>query len=206
VQKWKKYDILNVLKEGIIMNIFITGIPRAGKTTFSRKLKEKYPKFNIMVTEAVRNGFQKAFPNLKKDFGIKSSAARNVTFPEFMGEFLYWNNYFSHISCIVDSALLTIEQIEKIKHNQDIVLCFGFGGIENTEIWNNIQKHQLESDYTVTFNKEKMFQTWGDVCLIDKENLRLCEELNIKYFNTSKNMDDVLNEALIYVETKLNLK
>ena len=55
-------------------NIIITGVARSGKTTLSKLIKEKYPKYNIISFEAIRNGFIKSHPDLR--MGNRNSEAR----------------------------------------------------------------------------------------------------------------------------------
>ena len=38
-------------------SIYICGIPRSGKTTLTKKIKEKYPNYNLFSFEAIRNAF-----------------------------------------------------------------------------------------------------------------------------------------------------
>ena len=63
-------------------NIIITGIPRSGKTTLSKLIKEKYPEYNIISFEAIRNGFIKSQPGLK--MGNRNSEARKEILPDFI--------------------------------------------------------------------------------------------------------------------------
>ena len=54
-------ESINSFEESM-KNIYIIGVPRTGKSTLSKLIKAKYPEFNIVSFEAVRNGFIKAFP------------------------------------------------------------------------------------------------------------------------------------------------
>lgn len=50
-------------------NILILGPGRAGKSTLSRMLKEKLPKYNLIHTDAIRNAIQFNLPSeYVKDF------------------------------------------------------------------------------------------------------------------------------------------
>lgn len=91
------------------MTIFICGLPRTGKTTFSKKLKTVLKNFNIIVSEAIRNGFQKMNNDSARDWGLKNSYARKILFPIYVKEFLEWNEKFSGFETIFDCALLSLE-------------------------------------------------------------------------------------------------
>lgn len=58
-------------------NIYIIGTPRSGKTTLARLIKEKYPIYNQISFEAVRNGFIETQPELNMN-NRNSLARKNI--------------------------------------------------------------------------------------------------------------------------------
>ena len=48
-------------------NIYIIGVARTGKSTLSKLIKEKYPVYNQISFEAIRNGFIESQPDLNMD-------------------------------------------------------------------------------------------------------------------------------------------
>ena len=113
------------------MTIFICGVPRTGKTTLSKILKENIHNSNLIVTEAIRNGFQKIDNDNARDWGTKTSKLRKEIFPVFVKEFLEWNEKFSTNITILDCALIDLKQIVSLANKNDIIICLGFGGREN---------------------------------------------------------------------------
>lgn len=168
------------------MNIFICGIPRSGKTTLSRKLKKELVDYNVIVSESVRNGFQKMEEEHYKEWGSKDSLQRKEKFPKFLFEFLKWNTHFSKCNNIVDLALVDLKTVIDNKQEEDIIVCLGFGGANYKEILKFIRKREKEEDYTFKMSDDHLMKVWGDIESCDKENMTLCKEYGIKYFDVFK--------------------
>lgn len=177
------------------MILYLCGVPRSGKTTTSQELHKKIENSSLIVSEAVRNGFQKIDPNPLNPWGKQTSHERQNLFPLFVKEFLEWNEKFSNSTIIFDCALIPIETIFKNKRTDDKVICLGFGGLENQEILKLVRQHE-EGQYTTEFSNVKLLKIWGDISKQDKENFEFCKEHNIPYFNTSKNREDVIKKVL----------
>lgn len=71
------------------MNVYIVGVATTGKSTLAKRLKEAFPRFNVVSFEAVRNGFMRTQPELK--MGNRESAARWEILPQYLVEFAEWN-------------------------------------------------------------------------------------------------------------------
>lgn len=177
------------------MNIFICGVPRSGKTTLAKKLKKELSDYNLIVSESIRNGFQKMDEENYKEWGNKNSLERKEKFPKFLFEFLKWNSVFSNCNNIVDLALIDLETVIDNKEDKDIIICLGFGGVSYKECFSFIRKREKEDDYTFKMSEEKLKMIWGDISFIDNENIKLCKEYNIRYFDVIN--DDCSIEKII---------
>ena len=178
------------------MTIFICGLPRTGKTTFSKKLKTVLKNFNIIVSEAIRNGFQKMNSDSARDWGLKNSYARKILFPIYVKEFLEWNEKFSGFETIFDCALLSLEQVLPIADKNDIIICFGFGCRTINEIMEIISNYEHDNDYTKQFSFDKLLKFWGDLEIQDKNNIKFCKKNKLLYFDTSIDREKVIDKAI----------
>ncbi len=185
------------------MTIFICGLPRTGKTTLAKMLKARIDNSNLIVTESIRNGFQKIDKEHSKDWGTKSSKLRQAVFPLFVKEFLDWNEKFSSNITILDCALISLQQIEKLANKDDIIVCLGFGGRENNEIFLHIRQYEHNDDYTKTYSNDYLLKLWGDLSTLDKCNYDFCNKKGIKYFDTSLNRRKVQLEITKYIKRQL---
>ena len=186
--------------------IIICGLARTGKSTLAKRLKSVLPSFNLIVSEALRNGFQKIDEQHAKDWGNKNSQLRQEIFPAFAREFISWNEKFSKCNTIFDCALLNIKQVIDFAKDEDIVLCLGFGGRSNDEILDIIRSYEQNNDYTKNYNNETLIKLWGDISAIDKENLALCNKNNIKYFDTSNDRDNCFKTIIEYCLSALKMR
>lgn len=75
------------------MNLFICCIPRSGKTTLAKISKKDFSDYNLIVSESIRNGFQKMDEEHYKGWGNFNSKKRKEDFPKFLFEFLKWNSF-----------------------------------------------------------------------------------------------------------------
>lgn len=180
------------------MNIYICGVPRSGKTTLAKNLKNELRDYNLIVSESIRNGFQKMDEEHYKEWGNKDSEKRRISFPKFLFEFLKWNTYFSECNNIVDLALVDIDNVIENKNKEDIIICLGYGNKEIKDIFSFIRNREKDSDYTFNRSDEELLKMWGDITRIDKYNKEICDKHNIKYFDCYENKD-IVKEVVKYI-------
>ena len=100
--------------------------------------------------------------------------------------------FFCECNNIVDLALVDLKTVLLNKSDEDLVVCLGFGKDKlNEEIFSFIRERENENDYTKRFSDEQLVAVWGNICDIDKNNMKVCEDNNIKYFDAFKNEDMV---------------
>ncbi len=179
-------------------NIYIVGIPRSGKSTLSKIIKSKYPEMNIISFEAVRNGFIKSQPNLNME--NRNSVARQEILPQFLIEFVHWNNIISGCGNIVEGSFSDIKTIIEHKNNEDIIICLGLGKRNIQEIIDGIKMYDDENDYTKDWSEEQMKRHFYDITEKDKENYELCKNYNLEYFDTYNNRNEVFSNVLTYIK------
>lgn len=185
-------------------NIYIIGVPRTGKSTLSKLIKAKYPEFNIISFEAVRNGFIKAFPEL--EMKNRNSEVRKKAMPQFLTEFIQWNNTLTGYGNIVEGSFCSVETIFNLIDLQDIIICLGFNNRSLDEIVNGIMKYDTCNDYTKTWTREQIEKHFYDSVKKDRENYEFCEKYNINYWDTYDNRQEIFIKILEYIEKSLNEK
>lgn len=182
-------------------NIYIIGVPRTGKSTLSKMIKLKYPSMNLISFEAVRNGFIKSQPNL--DMGNRKSDARQNILPQFLVEFVYWNNIITGYGNIVEGSFSNVDTIKKLINGEDIVICLGLGKRKIETIIEEMRKHDKENDYTKNWTDEQIKKHFYDITEKDRENDEPSQKLDIEYFDTFQNREEVFSNILEYLDKKL---
>lgn len=182
-------------------NIIIVGVPRSGKTTLAKIIKEKYPYMNIISFEAIRNGYIKSQPNLNMQ--NRKSVARREILPQFLIEFIHWNNSIYNCSNIVEGDFADINTIVNNISSQDIVICLGFNKRTMEEIVSKIKENDTNNDYTNNWNENEIKKHFYDLTIKDTDNYELCKKYNINYYDTYYNRGMIYNNILEYIENQL---
>jgi len=179
-------------------NIYIIGVPRSGKSTLAKLIKEKFPIYNQFVFEAVRNGFIETQPEL--DMGNRNSIARNTILPKHIVTFALWNSKISNMPSLVEGSFCTVDQLADLVDEDDLLICLGLGCRTLDEIICGIISHDKESDYTSKWSKEQIQKHFYNIVDEDKINYAYCIKNNVKYYDTYQNREKVFSEILDYID------
>ena len=90
-------------------NIYILGVPRSGKTTFSILLKKELEDYSLISLDAVRNAFHYSLPEL--EMINRQSYSRKNILPRYIAEFVRWNHDISKNACIVEGGIINLDDI-----------------------------------------------------------------------------------------------
>lgn len=188
-------------------NILIIGCARAGKTTLSRMLKEKYPTMNLLVMDSIKNAILRNIDNDGEDnveFATKyefSSFHMNMIAECYNSHIRTDKNNFGYI---LEGAQLLPEIIDKkIDKDNVVIVCLGLGDISSEEIFKNVRKFDNEDDWTydvADYNLKIWCKHWVELNDKLKEQ---CPLYGIKYFDTTGNRKEKLNEVMHYIENNL---
>ena len=175
-------------------NIYIVGVPRAGKSTLSRLIKEKYPVYNQFSFEAIRNGFIESQPDL--NMGNRNSDARKNILPKHFTTFAYWNSEILSCPSLVEGDFCTIEELHNLINEKDLIICLGLGCRSIEDIVKGIKENDSENDYTKDWSEEKLYSHFHDIVEKDKYNYDYCIKNNIKYYDTYINRKETFDKIL----------
>ncbi len=175
-------------------NIYIIGVPRAGKSTLSNLIKDRYPIYNQFSFEAIRNGFIESQPELKMD--NRNSEARKNILPKHFVTFAKWNSEILSKPSLVEGDFCSIDELYKLLGENDLIICLGFGCRTIDEIISNIRIYDTEKDYTKKWSDEKIYSHFADIERNDKMNFDFCNNNNIKYYDTYDNREEIFEKII----------
>ena len=182
-------------------NIILIGASRAGKSTFTKLLNER---FNIMIirTDLLRLAFRDV---IYKDKTVSLSIVKSN--PDYINYVLsyykYTNIYDVDYMKVVDTV--DFEPKDCCNFENSIVLCFGYPNITKEEAVANWRKYDTELDWTKYKSDEKLL-SYAEYEIKNSQDLKEeCEKYNIKFVDTSYNREKVLNELLDYVTEKIKI-
>ena len=179
-------------------NIYIIGAPRAGKSTLSKLIKERYPIYNQISFEAVRNGFIESQPEL--NMGNRNSEARKNILPKHIVTFALWNNKILSTPTLIEGSFCNVEEFLSLTSENDLIICLGLGCRSIDEIIEGIKNNDKEDDYTKTWTDEQLKKHFYDIVDNDKINYNFCIKNNIRYYDTYTNRSEVFNKILSDIE------
>ena len=175
------------------MNVYIIGVPTAGKSTLAKMIKERLPQFNVVSFEAVRNGFMKAQPEL--DMGNRQSVARKEILPRFMVEFVEWNEWMTGHPTLVEGSFASVQEVIGLVRKEDLVICLGYGGMALADVAKQAIRMAGPESYLYGRTEAEFAKHFYDLTETDQENKEYCEKNQIPYFATVDEREKVLQVA-----------
>ena len=190
-------------------NILIFGVGRAGKTTLSRILKEKYPRYNLIQSDSIKWGIITA-KGLEEEYTKYVEKQKEFEHGElFQNILLEIFNYCieddkNQFGYILESGQLNVKNIaSKIDFNKTAVICLGHGELDKQGIIKLCRKYDTKEDwsyYETDEDLDKHAEKWSEM---NKEIEEECKRYNIKYIDTSKDRKQALNDAFKYISNEI---
>ena len=174
-------------------NILIMGIGRAGKTTLSEMIKNKYNAYNLIHSDSLKWALIRA-ENKEAYYRENVDKQKDFEYGEYFQKALieFYNSLIRHdekgYGYILESGQLHPKYVkEMIDFENTIVLCLGLGNLTKNEIVNLCVEYDQEKDWTYGLPRdylEKHAEDWYNC----NEMLKIeCPKYGIKYIDTSKN-------------------
>lgn len=175
------------------MNVYIIGVPTAGKSTLAKMIKKQLPQFNVVSFEAVRNGFLKAQPEL--DMGNRQSTARKEILPQFVVEFAEWNERMTGQPTLVEGSFASVREVASLVRKEDLVICLSYGGMSLGDVAKQAIQMAGPESYLYGRTEAEFGEHFYDLAETDRENMEFCEKNQIPYFVTANGREEVLQKA-----------
>ncbi len=178
-------------------NIIILGIPRAGKTTLSKMIAKKYDNYIPIDTDSIRDAFQYALPkteiNKYKGNGMKDD------FPKFIQQLLYWKSYNNkEYRYIIDSTDINPSKAKELfDTNENLIIFLGYPNITSEEVLKNCRKYDKENSWSTQISDIELKEDYLDRFVSNSKQLEQeCEIYGLKFYDTSKDREKVLEEII----------
>lgn len=171
-------------------NIFIGGVSRAGKSTLSQMLKKE--KYNHIPLDYFVVSLKINFP----ETGISDSAIINESSEKVA---LFLSSIIERINrrdekFIIDSAhIMPHDIIKYLDKDKWDIYYLGYPDTTKEKKLENIRKHDSKVDWTNKLSDEQLLNVIDKLINISKKIETECKNYNIKFINTSENMD-ILNK------------
>ena len=177
------------------MHVIIAGTARSGKTTLSLLLNDYgYTHYKM---DSIKRGICESF-NLKYDNWEDVSPIMCNIINKIIQDNKTDTNYQKE-KYLFDTPFIYPRDLESIDTSETIVIFLGYAHIDaDTEV-SLIRQHDKEHYWTNKISDEQLKKWSIDNIEYSKLLEEECKKLNIKYFDTSFNRDEVLEEAKKYI-------
>ncbi len=190
-------------------NILIMGIGRAGKTTLSRMLKDKYNNYSLIHSDSLKWGMIRAKnkekyyrENVDKQKDFEHSEYFQRTLLEFFNSLILKDD--KKYGYILESGQLHPKIVkEMIDFNNTIVVCLGLGNLNIIDMVELCLEHDTPKDWTFGLSKEYLIKHASDWFSANEMLKKECPKYKIKYYDTSKNRIECLNKILSDIEKNI---
>lgn len=190
-------------------NILIMGIGRAGKTTLSKMIKDKYNSYNLIHSDSLKwamirakNEEQYYRKNVDKQKEFEHGEYFQKTLLELYNSLI--KNDIKRYGYILESGQLEPKIVkEMIDFNNTIVVCLGLGDLSVDDMVNQCIEHDKKDDWTYDLSKEYLREHAQDWHNANEMLKKECPKYGIKYIDTSKNRIETLNNILDEIISKV---
>lgn len=183
-------------------NILIMGIGRAGKTTLSKMIKDKYNCYNLIHSDSLKWALIRAkdeeayyMENVNKQKEFEHGEYFQKTLLEFFNSLIRNDN--KQYGYILESGQLHPKYVkEMIDFNNTNVICLGLGNLNIDDMVNLCLEHDKEEDWTYGLPREYIRKHAEDWYNCNEMLKKECPKYGIKYVDTSKDREQILNKIL----------
>lgn len=176
-------------------NIIILGRPRAGKSTLANMIADKY-NYQIIRTDTIRGSFKDVFPELN----IKSyTAIDNKEFQLFCKTYLERNSRQprNKYGYVMEGCEMHVKDCKELYDNGDnLIYCLAQVDIIPEEMAKNMKDNDTDKDWTNEMSDEERFKYCERSIEKAKTVKKECEIYGLKFYDTAKNREEVLNEIM----------
>lgn len=183
-------------------NILIIGVARAGKTTLSNMIKERYNQYNLIHSDSIvwgiirGSGKEKYYiDNIKERKELVHGEQFQKTLVEILKASIKKDK--GQYGNIFETGQLEPKYIsDLIKDTNLYCICLGHGDLDKDGIIKLCREHDTEDEWSYKLTDEQLginADKW-----VEKNELlkKECYKYGIEYIDTSKNRDKILKQIL----------
>ncbi len=174
-------------------NILIAGVAKSGKSLFCKKLAKK-TNYNHIPLDYFTASMKRNFPN----WGIKSSVIINDTSKKLSTLLNTVTNLIDDTDekFIIDSAhIMPSDIIDNINRDNWNIYFFGYPNISAKDKLYEIRKY-IKDGWPIKKDDNELLIILEKLINISKEISEQCKKYNIKFIDTSFNINKTINKLL----------
>ena len=182
--------------------IIITGAPRAGKSTISHLLAQRFGYHHISM-DAIIAGIEAVFPetgaNTHEDIPLeakmKKISGKIAPFIKAMIESGEYGEFDGGV--VIDvSPLLPDDYIRHLKQSDVAIYYFVHSEMNQEECFNMLKNHDTPKDYTYYYSDERLRLKVDEIVQMSQILKRACFEYKLPCFEMSKKREEKIKTFL----------
>lgn len=183
-------------------NVLIIGVARAGKTTLSNMIKDKFNQYNIIHADSIVWGIIRGTG--KEKYYTQNIKARKELVHSDEFQRIILEIYKSAIKqdignygTILETGQLEPKYARELMNMGNLIcICLGHGNLDKRGIMQLCREHDTEKDWTYGIPDEQLSANADKWDEKNKLLINECPKYRIEYIDTSKNRENVLDEIL----------
>ncbi len=185
-------------------SIIILGVPRSGKSTLAKMLKEKYPIYNIIEEDIINESLRRIIASISKKDEWETALESTKALDGKVGYFLDVSLMFEpKYSFILDTTTIKPKICRQFQKKGVIVVVLGYPNETKESILSRIREYENENDWT-TVNSNLIMWQFVDYWLEESKNLEQnAKKYGLKFVDTGKNRSKALAETMIWIDNQL---
>lgn len=173
-------------------NVFIGGVARSGKSTFSKRMRKIY-NYNHFPLDYVVSSLKNNFPECEVSNSVvigESSEKISLLLSTIAKIMENKDEKF-----IVDSAhVMPKDVVPYLDRDKWDIYFIGYPNVSKFTKFSTIRKYDDKTDWTSRRDDEELLSIVEKLINISKKIQEQCEELDIPFIDTSSDMIEVLDE------------
>lgn len=181
------------------MNYIIAGTSRCGKTMLTNKIIKELNGFSKISIDNMIGAFEHTLPQV--DINFKDGKGNKEILPEFIHDFLLGamdkDNNIGLYYVLEGDGLSFAKLLELSMHKDIELIILGKASITIQEYFDEIRYFEgkyLYSEWTRDLSDDELKLNCKNWINRSKEYKKLCEEHNIKFYDTSYNQVKIINK------------
>lgn len=179
-------------------HVIIAGAARSGKTMMALKLGQEG--FEHYKMDSIKRGIDNNFWNGYKDDWKKVSPHMSYLIKTIIDENQSDIVKNKEFYCI-DTCHIYPRDIAKYNLKNTVIVFLGYCNINVEDKMKNIRKYDVGTWSSLKSDEDLKNDTLMDIAY-SKEAKKQCEELGIKFFDTSENFEQTLYEIYKYIKSE----
>lgn len=174
-------------------NIILIGASRAGKSSFTKLLKQELDNITIIKTDLLRLAFREA---IIKDNTLNTNLVKQN--PDYINYILSYYNFSNKYDTEYIKVIDTVDFEPKDSNlfENSIMICLGYPNITPKEVVSNWRKYDTDLDWTKRKTNEELIEIAENEIKKSKQLKDECQKHNVKFVDTSFNRNEILKQLL----------